>query len=192
MHSVPCVGYVVHEAPRPGKIDPKKYIPDLERTKTPMSILGHIQQGESVELSDGTVLHAPPRRPGRKVVILGDTRDPSSIVPLALDADLLVHEATNAHLPDVDRASSDDTFQSVQARTQSRGHSTPQMAGAFAKRIGAKQLILNHFSARYKGNDDVDEEAKTIMDAIGALAAKEYGGEVTCARDLMSVMVVKK
>jgi len=188
LHSVPCLGYVVLEADVPGKIDPKKYIPELKRTNTPMAVMSHLQQGDSIELSDGTVLHGPPRRPGRKVVILGDTYDPSAIVPLALNANLLVHEATNAHLPGIDEDTKDeDSYESVEARTRSRGHSTPQMAGIFAKRIGAKRLILNHFSARYRGNDDVDEDSKTIMDAIGALAAKEYGGDVVCARDFMSV-----
>ncbi|KAJ7684019.1 beta-lactamase-like protein [Mycena rosella] len=193
LHSVPCLGYVVHEAPIPGKIDPAKYIPELKRTNTPISVMSRLQQGESLELSDGTVLHGPPRRPGRKVVILGDTYDPSALVPLARDADLLVHEATNAHLPGIDEATKDDdTFESIEARTKARGHSTPQMAGIFAKRIGAKQLILNHFSARYPGNDDVDDKAKTVMDAIGALAAKEYGAQVTCARDFMSVDILKQ
>ncbi|KAJ6486366.1 beta-lactamase-like protein [Mycena vitilis] len=190
-HSVACVGYVVNEAPLPGKIDPSKYIPELKRTNTPISVMSRLQQGESVELSDGTVLHGPARRRGRKIVILGDTHNPTAIIPLALDADLLIHEATNAHLPGIDDSKTKitDTFQSVEARTKSRGHSTPQMAGAFAKRIRAKQLILNHFSAKYAGNDDVDPEAKKIMDAIGGLAAKEYGKEVLCARDLMSVTV---
>ncbi|KAJ7129505.1 beta-lactamase-like protein [Mycena epipterygia] len=192
LHSVPCVGYVVSEATVPGKIDPQKYIPELKRTKTPISVMSHLQQGGSVELSDGTVLHGPPRQPGRKLVILGDTYNPSAIEPLALDADVLVHEATNAHLPGIDPTTKDeDTFESVEARTKSRGHSTPQMAGAFAKRIRARQLILNHFSTRYAGDDDVDEKAKTVMEAIRELAAKEYGGEVVCARDLMSVNVAK-
>ncbi|THV08386.1 Metallo-hydrolase/oxidoreductase [Dendrothele bispora CBS 962.96] len=188
LHSVPCVGYVIIEAPVPGKIDPRKYIPDIKRTKTPMSVMRTLQEGGSVELSDGTVLQGPPRRNGRKVVILGDTYDPSPIVPLALEADLLIHEATNAHLPGVDLATKDvDSFETVQERAISRGHSTPQMAGAFAKRIGAKRLILNHFSSRYPGDDDVNPFAKKIMDAIANLAAAEYGDTVLCARDLMSV-----
>ena len=28
------------------------------------------------------------------------------------------------------------------------GHSTPQMAGAFAKRVNAERLVLTHFSPR--------------------------------------------
>ncbi|PCH40993.1 Metallo-hydrolase/oxidoreductase [Wolfiporia cocos MD-104 SS10] len=187
LHSVPCVGYVVSELPVPGKINPKDYIPHLKRTGAPMSVMRQLQQGESVELPDGTVLHGPPRRPGRKLAILGDTYDPSPIARLAEDADLLIHEATNAHLPGVDPSTKpEDTFESVEARTKSRGHSTPQMAGLFAKRIRAKKLLLNHFSARYAGNDDVDEEARKIMEAIKALAVSEYGGEVICARDFMS------
>ncbi|KAF8974176.1 beta-lactamase-like protein [Flammula alnicola] len=185
-HSVPCVGYVVMEAPVPGKIDPSKYMPELKRTMTPMSVMRRLQLGETVVLNDGTLLHGPPRREGRKIVILGDTYDPSPISSLAEDADLLIHEATNAHLPGVDPTTKDiDTYETVEARAKSRGHSTPQMAGLFAKRIRARQLILNHFSARYPG--DTSHESKMIMDAIGQLAASEFGKEVACATDLMSL-----
>lgn len=184
-HSAPCVGYVVTEAHVAGKIDPKLYTPDLKRTKTPMSAMRRLQQGETIELSDGTVLRGPPRRKGRKIVILGDTYDPSPIIPLAMDADLLIHEATNAHLPGIDGTTKDsDTYETVEVRTKSRGHSTPQMAGMFAKHIKAQTLILNHFSARYSGGDS--EDALEIMGAIGALASKEFGQTVICAKDLMS------
>ena len=149
LHSVPCVGYVVSESPVPGKMDPRKYIPDIKRTNSSMSLLTRLQQGERITLADGTVLVGPQRRPGRKIVVLGDTYDPSPIASLAMDADLLVHEATNAHLPDVDvRTKKEDTYETVQKRATERGHSTPQMAGAFAKKIRAKKLLLNHFSAR--------------------------------------------
>ncbi|KXN87977.1 Zinc phosphodiesterase ELAC protein 1 [Leucoagaricus sp. SymC.cos] len=125
-HSVPCVGYVINEAPIPGKIDPKKYIPDIKRTNTPMSVMRQLQQGQSIQLSDGTILHGPRRRTGRKLVILGDTYDPSPIYPLACDADLLIHEATNAHLPGIDpNTKPTDTEESVEERAKSRGHSTP-------------------------------------------------------------------
>ena len=161
--------------------------PWLQRTGTPVSAMRRLQQGESVALADGTVLHGPARKPGRKIAILGDTYDPSPIAGLAEGACLLVHEATNAHLPGVDPdTKAGDTYESVEARARSRGHSTPQMAGAFARRIGARKLVLNHFSARYAGNDDVDEEARRIMGAIRELAESTYGGEVVCARDLMS------
>lgn len=187
-HSVPCVGYVVVEAPVAGKVDPSKYLPELKRTKTPLSVMHQLQQGASVVLNDGTILHGPPRRPGRKIVILGDTYDPSPIAGLAEGANVLIHEATNAFLPYLDETTKvADTEESVEARTKSRGHSTPQMAGAFAKRVAARQLILNHFSARYRG--DESEESLKIMQAIADLAAGELGRKVTCARDFMTVNV---
>lgn len=62
-----------------------------------------------VQISPAEVLGPP--RPGRKLVILGDTSDSSDIVPLAMDADLLVHEATNEN--------------SLGQKTQQNGHSTP-------------------------------------------------------------------
>ncbi|TFK55702.1 Metallo-hydrolase/oxidoreductase [Heliocybe sulcata] len=190
LHSVPCVGYVVTEKPVPGKMDPREYIPHLKRTGTPMSVMSQLQQGETVTLSDGTVLKGPGRRPGRKITILGDTYDPSPIAALAENSDILIHEATNAHLPGVDPDTKPgDSYESVEARTKSRGHSTPQMAGAFAMHIRARQLLLNHFSARYPGNDDVDDGARKTMEAIKALAAEKFTGEVVCARDLMSVDV---
>jgi ribonuclease Z len=35
----------------------------------------------------------------------------------------------------------------VEQKARSRGHSTPDMVGAFARRIGARRVALNHFSA---------------------------------------------
>ncbi|THH09715.1 hypothetical protein EW146_g8605 [Bondarzewia mesenterica] len=186
-HSVPCVGYVVQEAPIPGRIQPAEYMPHIERTGAPRSVLGRIQKGENVELSDGTILKPPERRPGRKLAILGDTYDPSPIADLAAGADILIHEATNAHLPGVVLETKDsDTYETVEERTKSRGHSTPQMAGAFAHRIGAKALLLNHFSARYAGNDDEDYLAKKMMTAIKNLARQNFKGTIICARDFLS------
>jgi ribonuclease Z len=207
LHSCPCVGYMIQESPLPGKMDPKQYLPHLKRTNTPMSVLSLLQRGESVEISDGTVLHGPPHRPGRKITILGDTYDPSPIAELAANSDILVHEATNAHLPGIDpNTKAADTHEIVEERAKSRGHSTPQMAGAFASRIQAGRLILNHFSARYvfplnadyinfnmsyryPGDDDINPETKTVMDAIASLAAQNYTGSITCARDLMTITI---
>ena len=89
-----------------------------------------------------------PARPGRKIVILGDTCDATSLLGPSEDADIVIHEATNAYIPGVDSTSE----QQVQKDTVSHGHSTPQMAGKFARRCNAKQLILTHFSPRCVGD----------------------------------------
>lgn len=194
LHSVPSVGYVIKEADVPGKIDPKQYVPHLKRTGTPMSVMRQLQQGETVVLSDDTILHGPSKRPGRKIAVLGDTFDPSPIAELAMHADVLIHEATNAHLPGIDpETKPSDTFSVVQERSKLRGHSTPQMAALFATRVNARKLVLNHFSSRYAGDYDPTTQhgdprpaAKETMEAIRALAQLHFDGPVICARDFMA------
>lgn len=202
LHSVPCLGYVVRETRVPGKIDPKLFIPHIQRNKDalvaqgvtrPMSILSRVQTGETVELPDGTVLTPPPERPGRKMVILGDTYDAADVAAIAENADVLVHEATNAHLPPgLDPTTKDsDTEESVEAKARDHGHSTPQVAARFAKSVGARRLLLNHFSNRYKGDDE--EASVAIMEGIRQLAVKEFGSEeVVCAKDLMRIEVPRR
>lgn len=87
----------------------------------------------------------------RKLVVLGDTCDPTGITPLAQNASLLIHEATDAYIPaDIDPAlgGRGKTPESILEKTVAKGHSTPGMAGAFARTINAERLVLNHFSGK--------------------------------------------
>jgi len=67
-----------------------------------------------------------------------------------MDASLLVHEATNAYMPPtLSNGNMDgDSQENVKAKAISRGHSTPIMAGDFARKIRARRLVMNHFSAK--------------------------------------------
>eukprot|EP00958_Prasinococcus_capsulatus_P022643 scaffold3199_cov402-Prasinococcus_capsulatus_cf.AAC.6 len=135
-HSVECIGYVIREAPWPGRLDDAKC---KALGLPPGPEYGELKNGRSVTLPDGRVIEPKdvvgPPRPGRKLVILGDTCNPSYIEPFGKEADLLVHEAT---------------FSSAQSNKAYRAkHSTAAMAGRFARRIQAKQLIITHFSGRY-------------------------------------------
>jgi ribonuclease Z len=197
LHSVPCIGYVVHEKPIPGRIDKNVYMPYLENNRAELQKLGvrnlgvklgELQRGQDVHLPDGIILKPPIPRPGFKVVILGDTYDPSGIVEIAAGADVLIHEATNAYLPGFKglTVKDDETAEDVEERCRCHGHSTPQMAGMFATRIRARTLILNHFSSRYAGDDDINPESARVMQAIANLAREKFTGSVFCARDLMN------
>lgn len=86
----------------------------------------------------------------RKIVILGDTYDPSAIIPLATNPSpsLLIHEATDAYIPRFIDPKATRLPEVVTEKALSRGHSTPQMAGEFARKIGANRLILNHIGGR--------------------------------------------
>ena len=120
----------------------------------------------------------PLDRPGRKWCILGDTSDAScdlatddeiqtnrftrGMLELARDADLLVHECTYASMRPKDLEHAQNVSEShakllatslleveeAETRALSRGHSTPRIAGTFAGNIRARQVALNHFSAR--------------------------------------------
>lgn len=98
--------------------------------------------GRVVSPAEVAIDHEPPRTDAvpdlRKVVLLGDTCDSSAIEEVARGADLITHEATfSAELADKARIAM---------------HSTAGMAGAFAKRVMARMLVLTHFSSRYEAN----------------------------------------
>jgi ribonuclease Z len=116
-HTVPCFGYVVQEHDRPGT-QRANNVAELIRQnwdaleekygdakKTNRFIKG-LKPGDEYTFPDGTVVGyddvmEEPHR-GRKVVILGDTSDPRNVSALAQGADVLVHEATNNYIPELD------------------------------------------------------------------------------------------
>ncbi|KAG9083626.1 hypothetical protein FRC06_004453, partial [Ceratobasidium sp. 370] len=154
-------GYVFQEPPRTAPFDSETYLEPLDRnanalvaqgTRNPRSLLGRlVRSREPISLPDGSVLSPPPLIPGRKLVVLGDTSDPWAIKSIAMDATLLVHEATNAYIPlSIDpKSPKGDTEAKVTERALQRGHSTPTMAGDFARAIRARNLVLNHFGSRF-------------------------------------------
>jgi len=95
--------------------------------------------------------------PRHKIVVLGDTYDPSPLIPLCEDPSptLLIHEATDSTIsPERDRNGklSKRTIEVIMKTTLARGHSTPVMAGEFARRVDAQALVLNHIGSRYLDN----------------------------------------
>ena len=103
----------------------------------PQGLWGILQHGESVTWEGRTICPAevlgPPRR-GVTVVYSGDTMPCEELAQAAVDADLLICEATYA-LPE----------QTEQAATY--GHMTFAQAGALAARAGVRRLWLTHYSA---------------------------------------------
>ncbi|OEU11088.1 Metallo-hydrolase/oxidoreductase, partial [Fragilariopsis cylindrus CCMP1102] len=148
-HGVPCVGYVIEEPNRPGRLPLKEA--GFKHPMKALAVIKDLPEGGSFTFPDGTVVTqqdaVEASRPGRKVVICGDTNSARSLEKLARDADVVVHEATNTFLHALDHK--DSNLKSVTREAIFHGHSTPTMAGEFCKRVNAKRLILNHFSARY-------------------------------------------
>lgn len=90
-----------------------------------------------------------PPRPGRKVVISGDTRPTARLTEAAKGANVLVHEAT--------------MDSSLQEGARDYGHSTAKEAAEVAKEADADLLVLTHISNRYEDVSILENEAKAIF-----------------------------
>ena len=126
-----ALGYVVYEDPRPGEFDPDAATA-LGLVEGPE--FGLLQRGEVVRGVHPEQVLGPPR-PGRKIVLSGDTSPCETLAVASHDADLLVHEATFSE-EEHDRA----------AET---GHSTAAQAATLARDAGVTALALVHSSTRY-------------------------------------------
>lgn len=150
----------------------------------------------------------------------------SSSSPSSDYIDLLIHESTNAFLPSHDDSQSPlrpspPSLESVTALARSHGHSTPQVAGSFARAARAKRVVLNHLSTKYpdpesqrlgraEGDGEKEKEDETREKWRGMLREIErQAEEVLCegmegekkgegewrvktARDFMEVEVVRR
>jgi len=148
-HGMSSNGYALVERPRPGRFD----VVAATRLGVPKGPLyGALQRRERVTLPDGNtvapeeVLGAP--RPGRKVVLTGDTRTAVSVLEVASDADVLVHDATFA--------------EEERERAEETGHATATQAVELAAAAEARMLVLTHLSNRYFG-PEIAREARAIF-----------------------------
>ncbi|KXB06451.1 hypothetical protein AKJ52_02220 [candidate division MSBL1 archaeon SCGC-AAA382C18] len=149
-HSAPGIAYALIEDERPGRFYPEKA---KELDINPGPKYSQLQDGESIELDDGTTIDPEqvmgPPRPGRKIVFSGDTRPSKDIIELAKDADILIHDATFGS--DLEKEASEG------------GHSTAAEAAGVAKRAGVEKLLLTHPSPRYSDTTELKREAKEIF-----------------------------
>ncbi|HFI0237090.1 TPA: ribonuclease Z [Streptococcus suis] len=154
-HTIPCVGYRVIQKDLEGTLDAEA----LRAAGVPFGpLFGKIKNGQNVMLEDGTEIIASdyisPPRPGKVVTILGDTRKCYASVRLAVNADVLVHEATYGK--------GDEQI------ARKHGHSTNMEAAQVAKDAGVKQLLLNHISPRFLSKDisQLRKDASTIFEQV--------------------------
>ncbi|KZV99418.1 hypothetical protein EXIGLDRAFT_725372 [Exidia glandulosa HHB12029] len=166
----PSMGYVFQEPSRPLPLSneymgllhsvPLNLLPPGMRTHG--DLLRRLRLGTPVSVANGRYILEPlPDTPGRKIVILGPTCDASPCAENARNADILVHEATEAPMRRTYRKGVAFYVTSREANTTKHaikwGHSTPRMAGTFAKRINARILVMNYFCERLQGLPDDDD-----------------------------------
>ncbi|MDX6670563.1 MAG: ribonuclease [Solirubrobacteraceae bacterium] len=143
-HRGSAFGYALWEEERPGRLDA-----ELAQSLgvRPGPDFGRLQEGETVDGVTPEQVLGPPR-PGRKIVLSGDTAPCESLAVAAHQADLLVHEATFA--------------QDEAERAAQTAHSTAAQAATLARDAEVRMLALTHLSTRYGGRE-VREEARAIF-----------------------------
>jgi ribonuclease Z len=148
-HGVQSLGFALAEHVRPGRFD----VETADRLGVPSGPeRGRLQAGEPVALGDGRTV-APeevlgPPRPGRKVVLSGDTAPCATVLEAARGAEVLVHEAT--------------FLDEERERAQDTAHATALEAAELARDAEVGLLALTHLSNRYFG-PEAAREARTIF-----------------------------
>ncbi len=135
-HTSFCIGYRFQEKDRPGKVDAEKAeslgITEDEQYKA-------LKAGDDVELEDGTIIKSYDivghPRPGDSFAYITDTRYCPNAVKLAMNTNILYHEATFS--------------ESLAEKAAETGHSTSADAARVANEAQTKLLVIAHFSARY-------------------------------------------
>jgi ribonuclease Z len=135
-HHITNLAYVLEEKDRPGLFHPEAARKlNIKEGK----LWSNLQKGESVRVND-VLIHPNqvlgPRRAGRKIAISGDTRPTLRIQRFIQDSDVAILDSTYF----------DDHLDKAKANL----HMTAKEAALLAKKARVKQLVLTHFSSRYK------------------------------------------
>jgi len=151
-HAVPSFGFRIVEKDKQGTLDAEQLIAD---GILPGPLYQHLKKGATVTLEDGRTVdgrdYLGPTQKGRVISILGDTRPCENAVKLAMEADLLIHEATFAA---GNEEMAVDYF-----------HSTTIQAAELALEAKVRKLCLTHISSRYGKEQwgELADEAKAIF-----------------------------
>lgn len=126
-----------------------KYLKKFGLTKHPL--LKRLQQGRSIRYK-GYLIKAKLAtfiKKGHKLSIIMDTTFFSSLQRIPKNADLLIAESTFS--------------EALKEKAKERMHLTSKQAAIIAKKANVKQLILTHFSQRYKKTAELENEARKIF-----------------------------
>ncbi|MFZ1686467.1 MAG: ribonuclease Z [Flavobacteriales bacterium] len=156
-HRIHCTGFLLREKPglrrlRPDGVD---RIPHYLRNAVKAGADLVLPDGGSVPNADLTLSPSPPRT----YAYCSDTAYAPELVEHLRGVDLLYHEATFT--------------EQLAARAKETLHSTAAQAAMIARDAGVGQLLLGHFSSRYKTVDPLLNEARAVF--ANTLASEEGG-----------------
>lgn len=148
-HRIPCTGYLFAEKQRRANLLKEK----LPAGLTPAQ-LARLAQGEDLEADEQQpgLRHADVSTPApapRRYAFFSDTLYTPSLAPYIQGVDLLYHEAT--------------FLEEMRDRAAQTNHSTARQAAQIALAADVKQLLLGHFSSRYKALEPLLDEAQAVF-----------------------------
>ncbi len=166
-HRVPSFAYAFVENKLPSKLN----ITKLKQDNIPSGpAWGQLQKGLSVVLPDGREVlgsdYQLTANTARKIIIAGDNDSPELLAEAAKTSKVLVHEATYT----------EDVLLQVGSGPQ---HSSAKRVAQFSESVGIDNLVLTHFSPRYKEKNDDGYS----IDSIYAEAQQYYKGNLFLAND---------
>ena len=153
-HSVPCLGYRLEEHPKPGRFHPERAL-ELGLPKGPA--WGKLQQGQTVTTPDGRNISPQdvlgPRRRGRALAFVTDTRPCEGAVGLLRKADLAFVEGM--------------FLDGDQPLAEEKSHMTVVEAASMADKAQVQDLVLVHLSPRYQDQTRrlLQEQARAVFPA---------------------------
>jgi len=151
-HSIPTFSFLFEEKEKPGTFYPEKAI----SLGIPKGKLWHVlQQGEEIVVEGKSIKPSQvlgPTKLGKKIGVSGDTRPTKKLEVFFKNCDYLVFDSTY--------------LDELKEKAIQTCHSTAKEAAVFAKNANVSNLILTHFSARYKDENVLLEEAKTIHNSV--------------------------
>lgn len=146
-HKIRCIGYNFVEKDRI-KININK-AKNLGLKEGPM--IGKLLKNKKIKIKDKEIKleEVSSIIKGKKVTFILDTVLCDNCYKLAENADLLVSEACY--------------LSSHEEKAQEHSHMTAKQAALVASNSNAKELIMTHFSQRYKVIDELEQEARTYF-----------------------------
>jgi len=150
IHKLPCAGFLFREKLKPVNLNKQKLMPGM--------LIQHIAQlkkGADVFDEKGNLLYSNsdftlPPPPSYSYAFCSDTAWNEGMIEQIKGVNLLYHEAT--------------FMEEERSKAYETKHSTTIEAATVAKHAEVDQLIIGHFSARYRDLEPLLTEAKTIFE----------------------------
>jgi ribonuclease Z len=148
-HRIQCHGFLVERKTRG-----RKLLPDRCREyEIPAAYYESLKQGFDYERKDGLVVKnewVTDEGPAvKRYAYCADTLFTDSFLSTIMNVDTIYHECTY--------------LEADKAKAIARHHSTAAQAAELAKMANAKQLLLGHFSSKYKELEPFRQEAEIIF-----------------------------